>query len=544
MNFQAPLSILVRALCWLGFRSGRSRHSERTRPLLSKTKYLVGLQCSKALWIHYNDKGLLPNIDGRLSAIFDQGHRVGDWSKKLFPTGKDLGRIGGFDKPVEATRKALRKRKPIFEASFIYNSCFSRADILTPAEGGRWDIIEVKSSGAPDDPADLRKVYLQDMAFQRYVYEGAGLSVRNCFLLLMNKRYIRSGRIDTQALFSRIDVTARVDAMLPAVHSKVEEMKSVMALPACPEVKVSRHCSEPYECSLMESCWSFLPQPSVFDLRNGRDKPWDLLAQGILRMEDVPHDALLSEAQTRQIAAHRSGLPHIDGDAIEKFLARLQYPLFFLDFETIQSAVPMFDRSRPFTAIPFQFSLHIIPEKGAPVQQHGFLADGKDDPRPAFISELRSLLGSAGSIVGYNTAFEAGRLADCARFFPECAEWVAAVSGRFIDLLDVFRGMWYYHPSQRGSASLKAVLPALTSASYEGLQIPDGDVASREFMRITFSCVGRRERKRVRRALEEYCAQDTRALIDIMQALERCCVTKIAPAKIESPERARIRMVS
>lgn len=482
---------------------------------------MVGLQCAKALWIHYNDKSLLPVTDARLLAIFDQGHRVGDWSKKLFPSGKDLGHIGGFEEPAEATRKALRKRKPIFEASFIYNDCFSRADILAPTEDGRWDIVEVKSSGAPESPSDLRKVYLQDLAFQRYVYEGAGLPVRKCFLLLINKGYTRSGAIDPEALFSRIDVTQQVDALLPRVHSNVEEMKRVLALPSCPEVKVSRHCSDPYGCSLTDHCWSFLPQPSVFDLRNGGRKPWDFLAQGILRMEDIAHDVVLSEAQRRQVASHRNGRPYVDRQAIGQFLERLRYPLYFLDFETIQSAVPMFDRSRPFTAIPFQFSLHVIPERGAAVQQHGFLADGKSDPRPAFLAQLKKLLGNTGSIVGYNTAFELTRLYECARFFPECADWVASLRERFIDLLEIFRGMSYYHPLQKGSASLKAVLPALTRSSYEGMQISDGDLASREFMRITFTRVHDKERQRVRQALEQYCAQDTRGLIDILESLER-----------------------
>ncbi len=523
MNNQARPLPFARFFRWLGIRSGRDRHTERRRPLLSKTKYIVGLQCSKALWIHYNDKELVPTADARLSAIFDQGHQVGHWAKKLFPSGKDLGNISGFEKPVEATRKALRKRRPIFEASFIYNSCFSRADILDPTDGGRWDILEVKSSGAPEDPADLREVYLQDLAFQRYVYEGAGLPVRKCFLLLINKSYTRSGNIDPSKLFRRVDVTEQVDALQALVQPRVEEMQRVLKLPECPEVKISRHCSEPYDCPLMLSCWSFLPHPSVFDLRNGRSKPWDLLARGILRIEDVPGDALVSEAQSRQIASHRSGSPYIDPVAIGQFLSRLQYPLHFLDFETIQSAVPIFDRSHPFTAIPFQFSLHIIPEKGADVQHYSFLADGKCDPRPALISELRKLLGLSGSIVGYNTAFETARLADCAVFFPEYAEWVRSVRNRFIDLLEVFRSMSYYHPSQNGSASLKAVLPALTAATYEGLQIADGGAAGREFMRIAFSRVNRRERKRVRQALQEYCAQDTRGLIDILESLERLC---------------------
>ena len=196
MSRQQPFSLFVRALQWLGIRSYPLQRSDRDRPLLSKTKYLVGLQCSKALWIHYNNKALLPAVDARLSAIFDQGHQVGHWAKKLFPAGKDLGHIAGFEEPVEATRRALDKRKPIFEASFIYNSCFSRADVLAPTEDGRWDIIEVKSSGAPEKIEDLRPVYLQDLAFQRYVYEGAGLEIRNCYLLLVNKNYVRSGAID------------------------------------------------------------------------------------------------------------------------------------------------------------------------------------------------------------------------------------------------------------------------------------------------------------------------------------------------------------
>ncbi len=469
-------------------------------PLISKTKYLVGLQCPKALWIHYNNKALLPPVDATLEAIFDQGHKVGQWAKKLYPGGVDLGDIGGFAEPVSATRDALRQGKAIFEASFIYNGCFSRADILAPTADGRWDVIEVKSSGVPEDLDDLREVYLQDLAFQRYVYEGAGLSIRNCYLLLVNKKYIRTGDINPHQLLTRIDVTVPINALLPAVHGKVEEMKPVLALAECPDVKVSRHCTDPYDCSLMESCWAFLPKPSVFDLRNAKSRPWDLLARGILRIEDMPSDMVLTDAQVRQVASHRSGTPHVDRAAIRQFLSRLEYPLHFLDFETIQSAVPLFDRSRPYTQIPFQFSLHIIRSKGARVEHHSFLADGNDDPRPAFLLELRELLGERGSIVGYNTNFEAKRLADCALYFPECAQWVSAVSRRFLDLLEVFRGMAYYHPSQNGSASLKAVLPALTATSYDGLQISDGEIASREFMRISVSQISWWERRRVRKS--------------------------------------------
>ena len=171
-------------------------------PLLSKTKYLVGLQCSKALWIHYNDKALLPPTDPSLTVIFEQGHEIGEWAKKLFTDGIDLSNRTGFTKPVTATVDALQLRKPIFEAAFIYNGCFSRADILVPVGTDQWDIIEVKSSGAPDELQDVRPVYLNDITFQRYVYEGAGLKVGNCFLLLVNKNYVDPAK-SIQNLYSR-----------------------------------------------------------------------------------------------------------------------------------------------------------------------------------------------------------------------------------------------------------------------------------------------------------------------------------------------------
>ena len=329
-------------------------------------------------------------------------------------------------------------------------------------------------------------MYLNDITFQRYVYEGAGLKVGNCFLLLVNKNYVRSGKVDPESLFTRIPVTAEVDALLPTVHSKVQEMKNIIALSQCPDVKISRHCTDPYECALWKHCWGFLPQPSVFDLRHANQKAWDLFARDITRIEDVPAGVDFTEAQVRQIASHRSGIPHTNQAEIRQFLSELSHPLYFLDFETIQSAVPLFDCSSPYMQIPFQFSLHIVRDKRSPAEHHSFLADGKGDPRPRLLSELKRLLGDHGSIVGYNTNFELTRLIECARFFPEHGPWVDSIGGRFVDLLKVFQRMSYYHPSQNGSASLKDVLPALTSTSYEALQISDGILARREFMRIAF----------------------------------------------------------
>ena len=483
--------------------------------LLSKSKYLAGLQCAKALWIHYNNKALIPEPDASTRALFDQGHDVGLLAQKLFHEGIRIGYADSLDETIKSTRNTLSKRRPLFEPAFSYKRCFSRADILDPVEHNRWDIIEVKSS------TDVKQVHLHDLAFQRYVYDGAGLFIRNCYLWHVNKSYVRFGAIDHAGFFSKIDVTNDVAALVPEVEARVTDMLQIIDLQKCPNIRISPHCDDPYECALKPICWSVLPQPNVFDLRNCRQKRWDLFARGVLRLEEIPGDFALSDPQSRQVAAHRNRLPHIDRGAIRRFIERLVYPLYFLDFETIFPAIPLFDRSKPYGQIPFQFSLHVKTTPAAEPQHYGFLADGCGDPRPAFLTELKRLLGVNGSIVSYNTKFEVARLSECAGFFPEYQSWCDSTLPRFIDLLDVFNSLDYYHPAQSGSASLKAVLPALTGKSYGGLKIQDGEAAGREFMRITFGEIGLDKRQQVRRQLEAYCRQDTQALIDILLALEQ-----------------------
>ena len=486
------MSFLNRLFSALAHRVAPSPRTVKRELYLSKTKYLLGLQCSKALWINYNDRYLVPAPDSAAIARFDQGHEVGFLAQTLFPGGIHIGDADDLDQAIQSTWNRLSKRRPLFEPAFSYKRCFSRADILDPVEENRWDIIEVKSS------TDIKPVHFHDLAFQRYVYEGAGLSIRNCYLLHINNSYVRFGAIDSAAFFSKIDVTNDVAALVPHVEAKAANMLHVLDLQKCPDIRISPHCDDPYECALKPICWSFLPEPNVFDLRNGRQKRWDLFARNVLRLEEIPGDFALSDTQSLQVAAHRSGLPHIDREAIRRFIERLAYPLYFLDFETIFPAIPLFDRSKPYGQIPFQFSLHVKTTAAEEPQHYGFLADGRGDPRPAFLAELKRLLGENGSIVGYNTKFEVARLTECAAFFPEYQSWSDSLPPRFIDLLDVFDSFAYYHPAQNGSASLKAVLPAITGASYADLKITDGDVASREFTRSTFRNLPSDERAEVR----------------------------------------------
>lgn len=295
-------------------------------------------------------------------------------------------------------------------------------------------------------------------------------------------------------------------------------MFEVISASECPQVIIGKHCNDPYDCPITE-CWDYLPERSVFDLYRGGKKCFELLEKGLLAIKDIPNDYKLTSNQQIQKDCEANGQDHIDKKGISDFLSTLQYPLYYLDFETIGPAVPLFDGTRPYQAIPFQFSLHVVNEDGAKPEHFSFLASGADDPRPAFLAELMKVLGNAGSIVVYNQGFEEGILKELAIAFPKYDTWVSQVRDRLVDLLVPFRQFLYYNPAQKGSASLKRVLPALTGKSYEGMEISDGQEASITFLAVTYGDVSEEERKKVRADLEKYCALDTEGMIWIVEKL-------------------------
>jgi len=227
----------------------------------------------------------------------------------------------------------------------------------------------------------------------------------------------------------------------------------------------------------------------------------------------------LTENQEIQRRVAVTGQPHISKSAILAFLRQIKYPVSFLDFESLSSAVPLFDHTSPFEQVPFEFSLHIVGSPGSQPKHWMFLADGNGDPRLEFLQRLRDWLPDSGSIVAYNAQFEQGRLQECCRLHPQFQTWLNSIENRLVDLLKPFRAFRYYGPGQGGSASMKAVLPAVTGRDYSHLAIQEGATASLEFLRVHFTDVTEAERLRVRTALTEYCGQDTEGMIWIVDGL-------------------------
>ncbi|MFH1711215.1 MAG: DUF2779 domain-containing protein [Nanoarchaeota archaeon] len=482
--------------------------------LLTKSKYLKGLQCSKLLWICVNNKDKLPQTDEATQKLFDEGHIVGVLAKKLFPEGIDI-EDEDFSRNLEETKRLLNENKLLFEPAFLVDRLYSRADVLEPTKEG-WNIIEVKSSTHAKD------VNIQDIAFQKYVYEKAGLKINNCFILHINNEYVRQGEIEIDKLFIKENVSEKVEEEIKLVPERVKCMLEVIDSEE-PDVNIGDFCGKPYGCLMRGECWAFLPKEnSVFDLYRGGKKSWELFEKGILAIKDIPAGFGLEDRQKIQLECEKTKKAHANGNAIKEFLKTLEYPLYFLDFETYKTAIPLYNGLKPYQQIPFQFSVHKIDKKEKKTH-FSFIASGKKDPRKKFINAIKRKLGSKGSIIVYNQSFEQARLKEIGEFFPLEKQNVDKLIKRMVDLLMPFRNFDYYDSKQNGSASIKCVFPALTSRTYEGMEIDNGMQASIKYAYITHGGINgkvtKEEVKKIRDDLKKYCGLDTEAMICILEKL-------------------------
>lgn len=487
--------------------------------LLTKSKFLIGLQCPKCLWIMFHEPEKIPEVDEKTQHIFDQGHMVGELAKKWFPEGIDID-AEDFNENIKTTKELLLKRKPLFEAGILSYNIFSRADALNPVENDEWDIIEVKSS------TQVKEVNLYDVAFQKHCYELSGLKIRKCFLMHINNEYVRQGNIDYKQLFVMEEITNEVNKIGPDMKERLDTLFKVIDSEVCPNISIHPNCVNPYECALHDDCWGSLPEGNVFELVRGGKKSFELYGQRIVRIKDIPDGFKLTANQQIQKDCLKNGKCHINKDEISAFLNQLKYPLHFLDFETFNTVIPLFDGVRPYQNIPFQFSLHIQDAKDDKLKHTSFLADGTEDPRPKFLEELKKAIQENGSIIVYNQSFEMSRLKELADAFPDYLKWIESILPRFADLIVPFRKFYYYDPKQNGSSSIKNVLPALTGNGYDEMEISNGEDASLKFLYSTFGATdetkpGEEEIKKVRENLEKYCGLDTEGMVWILKEIEK-----------------------
>ena len=484
---------------------------------ISKSQYLKGIQCPRALWLYRHRKDLAQEVSEGRQFIFDTGHEVGELAQQYFGEGIEITEpYYKIDLAIRSTIQAVRQGKNlIFEATARSESgAYSRIDILKRVDGsGTWDLIEVKSS------TGVKDYHIDDMALQRYAFTGAGYRIRKSILMHINNNYVRSGSLDLRGLFTLEDCTEIVEDRLAGVGSKVEELINVINSRIEPEIEIGGRCTRPFECDFIPYCWDHVPDYSVYNVFNG-SKLEELLEENILNISEVPDDFDLTDRQSIEISACKENRIQRDVTGINAFLGQLEYPLYYLDYETISPAVPLFDHSSPYETIPFQFSLHVQSKKGGDTEHTEFLHTGTDDPRPGFLEALVEACSKRGSVVVYNQAFESGVNNKLALNFPAYSARLEKINKRMVDLLVPFRSRHLYHPAMEGSASLKSVLPAFVpDLTYEGLAIANGEIASITYSRCIRGLVPEEEKPQIFEDLREYCKLDTLAEVRLVEGL-------------------------
>ncbi len=463
-----------------------------------------------------NDAGRIPPPDAAKQYIFDQGHLVGELAHRLYPNGINLP-TDNIGENLKETLASLQLLKPLFEAGFSGNRLYCRVDILNPAGEDEWDIIEVKST------VSVKDEHVLDVEFQRHCCLNAGLKIRDCHVMHLDKNYIKQGEVSPEQLFIAEEVTAKLDRIDGDFEERLADMLAVIDSGKCPDVVVGRHCNTPYSCPLNDECWAQMPKHHVMTLYGGKKLGEDLITRGIFNISDIPGDVVLDAKQQIQKRCVDSNRLYVNAGEIRSFLAGLEYPLYFMDFETLSTAIPVYDGSHPYQTIPFQFSVHSLASPGAEQVHHSYLAEGPDDPRLKFIAELTKIIGTEGSILVYVAPFEKSILKEIADGFPGYRDRLAGIVERIVDLNLPFRNFSCYHPDQVGSASLKQVLPALTDLKYDELEIAEGQTASLKFMESVFGNITDEEKQKIRISLIAYCGLDTYGMVEIVRRLEQIC---------------------
>jgi CRISPR/Cas system-associated exonuclease Cas4 (RecB family) len=474
--------------------------------LLTKSKYLNGLQCPRLLW--FSNKKLLPEFTLPDKHKFAQGHEFEEYVKQLYPEAVDLNNLE-FKENIDKTKELIKENKTIFEAGFMVDNLFIRADLIKPSKNG-WELYEIKST------TQTKPQHIPDLAFQKYVCEKTGLKINKCFIIYLNKEYVKKGKINQEKLTLIEEVTEKVD-LIDDIETNAKLFLEIINQETEPGMNISKNCNKPYPCALKDQCWTTLPKNNVLHLTNWR-LYWKLLEDGIKDIKDIPEGTKLTVKDQIIKEAVDNNKIIISKEYIKHFLNELNYPLYYFDFETFDTAVPLFDNSKPYQKIPFQYSLHIQSKDN--IEHKEFLSD-EGDPRLALLEQMKKDLDGKGNIIVYYKSFEISVMKKLAEDFPEHKDWLEQAINRIVDLADPFGTFSYYNPSQKGSYSLKKVLPAITGKkSYSELEINNGGDASMLFFysHIKKDIDGK---NKIRENLLKYCKLDTEGMVWIVDELNK-----------------------
>jgi len=473
---------------------------------INKTLFVQGVRCPKLVYlVSKYPETVAPDSLG-VEFRKKQGISVGELAKELYSNGIDLTNYSDETKIKETKRL---KDQVLFEASVKYDEFFVRADILVPNNDGSHNIIEVKGD------SEIKEEHIPDVSFQKYIFEKAGYKISKVYLAHANNEYLKQGKIDPNQFFKIEDVT---EQLIP-IEDSIQIIRDSLSKTTIPEIKISRQCTKPYDCSFKDECWSFLPKNNVMQLYYDKKLGFKLLDEKILLIKDIPNDIELkgrgAKQREIQIKTTKENYIHIEKEEIKKYIDSLVYPIYYFDFETYASAIPIFDNSRPWQKIPFQYSLHIEYENGT-IDHKEFLATDNNDPRLALIESIKKDLGKTGSIVVFNQTFEKTILKELGIDHPKSEKDIEELLPRIVDLASPFEQFHYYNPEQQGRYSIKVILPLFSDLTYKKMEVGNGEEAFCTYEKIMKNP---ENKDQLIKSLKEYCKLDTLAEVEITKKL-------------------------
>lgn len=442
---------------------------------------------------------------------------MGLLARDLFPGGAEVAEdhLHSAEALLATQRLLADGARVLYEPAFQFGGAFARVDILVATEDGRWDLYEVKSGSA------LKDVYVTDAAVQAYAVEGSGLRLRTVNIVRINTAYVYDGGpYDVTSLFAIDNVTDMVQSYLPSVEGTVSRLQRMLEGPE-PGCLLGSWCSHPYACEFAAYCRSFLPaEYPVTDLpRLHEPLLHDLLHAGITSILDVPEDFPgLSPSQRESVAAAKAGKPHVNVDGLRKALGTVVWPVYHLDFETVNPALPLWPGTRPYQQIPFQYSVHMQYPDGTTRERH-YLHTNGGDPRRRLARHLIADCGRRGSVMHY-TSFERTQIDGLMAALPDLAPSLGFVRKRLLDLEPIIKTNTR-HPKAAGRSSIKYVLPAwCPDLSYAGMNIGDGQTASLRYLRVVRGETSDVEAEIILGDLKAYCGLDTYAMVKLLERMQ------------------------
>lgn len=499
--------------------------------LLSKSKLLSFRQCPKKLWLEDHHPELKEEPEAA-AASYAAGNAVGAIARRLYdPHGAgeliDVGRMG-YEAAFWRSRQLLNSAQPIFEAGFSSDGAMAFADVLLPIDQRgslAWRMVEVKSA------TGLKDYYRQDAAIQAFIARGAGVRLENVAVAYVDKTFEYGGDGDYRDLLVEEDVTQETLDRREEVRGWIADARATLGQPAEPEHPTGDHCDDPFPCGFQAYCRG-QEQPVEYPvswLPNIRTKALKahIAASQVTDLRQVP-DELLNAAQQRVKAHTLSRDPYFDAGQAAEALALHALPAFFLDFETIGFAVPIWKGTRPYQPLTFQFSVHRIARDGR-IEHRDFLDLSGNDPREALTEALIEACEKRGPVFVYS-AFEKSRIRGLAKQFHQHKSPLSALVKRLVDLRPIAE-QCYYHPSQEGSWSIKKLLPALTGRGYDELDgVKDGGMAMQAYLEAIGPATTAERKAQKEAELREYCALDTEAMIDIWRVFSGQKEARVAKA--------------